>query len=69
MNKTTKKKKKSFFKKIDYFTTDYWKVNCPECKKIGVFRAYLSEKKDRLYLKCDECQTIYISPKKIVKTT
>jgi hypothetical protein len=61
------KYKKSFFKKIDDFIDDFWIVTCPECKTRALFEAYLSDKKNRLYLRCNYCGTIYISPPKKVK--
>jgi len=68
MNKTKKvEKKKSFFTQITYFQGDYWFVNCPKCKRRGLFRAYLSDKKDRLYLKCDYCGALFISPRRVKK--
>jgi len=62
-----KKKKKSFFKETTGFQGDYWIVNCPKCQKRGLFEAFLSDKKDRLYLQCNICGTLFISPKNKVK--
>lgn len=65
--KKTKKKKTSFFKEVTEFEGDYWFVNCPKCKMRGLFEAFLSNKKDRLYLRCNFCGTLFISPKNKVK--
>lgn len=63
----SKKKKTSFFTQVTEFEGDYWIVNCPKCEMRGLFEAFLSNKKDRLYLRCNFCGTIFISPPKKVR--